>query len=252
MRGYATLISARGSNMLQLESLSCGYGAIRAVENLSLEVAAGSMLALLGPNGAGKTSTIMAIMGHTTVHRGRILFEGRDITRARPVARAPLGIALVPEGRRLFPDLTVEENLTVGGYCRTMVQDRVNRERIYELFPQLGERRNQAAGLLSGGEQQMLAMGRALMAEPRLLLIDELSLGLMPKVVDLCFAVIERLRREGLTIVLVEQNTTRALEFADSVCVLASGSAVFFGAATAARSGQQLFERYFGQTPQQR
>jgi branched-chain amino acid transport system ATP-binding protein len=147
--------------MLKLENLSCGYGAIRAVENLSIDISAGSMLALLGPNGAGKTSTMMAIMGHTTVHHGRILFEDRDITRAPPVARAPLGIALVPEGRRLFPDLTVEENLTVGGYCRSLGQDKINRERVYEAFPRLGERRRQAAGLLSGGEQQMLAMGRA-------------------------------------------------------------------------------------------
>ncbi|HEY2184574.1 MAG TPA: ABC transporter ATP-binding protein, partial [Xanthobacteraceae bacterium] len=224
-------------------------GAIRAVENLSIEVQAGSVLALLGRNGAGKTSTVMAIMGHTTIHGGRILFEGRDITRASPVARAPLGIALVPEGRRLFPDLTVEENLTVGGYCRSMAQDRINRERVYETFPRLGERRRQTAGSLSGGEQQMLAMGRALMAEPRLLLIDELSLGLMPKVVDLCFDVIERLRREGLTIVLVEQNTTRALEIAESVCILSSGSAVFFGPAAAARADPQLFERYFGAAP---
>jgi branched-chain amino acid transport system ATP-binding protein len=235
--------------MLRLENLSCGYGAIRAVENLSFKVQAGSVLALLGPNGAGKTSTVMAIMGHTTIHGGRILFEGRDITRASPVARAPLGIALVPEGRRLFPDLTVEENLTVGGYCRSMAQDRINRERVYEAFPRLGERRRQTAGSLSGGEQQMLAMGRALMAEPRLLLIDELSLGLMPKVVDLCFDVIERLRREGLTIVLVEQNTTRALEIAESVCILSSGSAVFFGPAAAARADPQLFERYFGAAP---
>jgi branched-chain amino acid transport system ATP-binding protein len=235
--------------MLRLENLSCGYGPIRAVENLSLEVSAGSMLALLGPNGAGKTSTIMAIMGHTTVHHGRIVFEGRDITGAPPVARAPLGIALVPEGRRLFPDLTVEENLTIGGYCRSMVQDKINRERVYQTFPRLGERRRQAAGLLSGGEQQMLAMGRALMAEPRLLLIDELSLGLMPKVVDLCFDVIARLRRDGLTIILVEQNTTRALELADSACILASGSAVFFGPAAVARADPQLFERYFGAPP---
>jgi branched-chain amino acid transport system ATP-binding protein len=204
------------------------------------------MLALIGPNGAGKTSTIMAIMGHTTVHHGRILFQGRDITRAPPVARAPLGIALVPEGRRLFPDLTAEENLTVGGYCRSMAQDRINRARVYEMFPRLGERRRQLAGSLSGGEQQMLAMGRALMAEPRLLLIDELSLGLMPRAVDLCFEVLGRLRRDGLTIVVVDQNTTRALELADTVCILASGSAVFFGAAAAARTDSQLFDRYFG------
>ena len=204
------------------------------------------MLALIGPNGAGKTSTIMAIMGHTTVHQGRILFAGRDITYARPVARAPLGIALVPEGRRLFPDLTVEENLTVGGYCRSMARDKINRERVYEAFPRLGERRRQSGGIALGRRAADARHGPCALAEPRLLLIDELSLGLMPKVVDLCFEVIERLRRDGLTIVLVEQNTTRALEFADAVCILASGSAVFFGPAAAARADPQLFERYFG------
>jgi branched-chain amino acid transport system ATP-binding protein len=230
--------------MLRLERLSCGYGAIRAVEDLSIDVPAGSVLALLGPNGAGKTSTIMAIMGHTTVHAGRILFEGRDITRDPAVTRARLGIALVPEGRRPFFDLTVEENLTVGGYCRSMARDTINRERVYDVFPLLRERRKQLAGSMSGGEQQMLAMGRALMVEPKLILIDELSLGLMPKMVDLCFEALDRLRRSGLTIVLVEQNTTRALEIAESVCILTSGSIVFSGPAAAARADPALFETF--------
>jgi branched-chain amino acid transport system ATP-binding protein len=230
--------------MLRLEHLSCGYGAIRAVEDVSLDVPAGSVLALLGPNGAGKTSTIMAIMGHTTVHAGRILFEGRDITHEPAVTRAPLGIALVPEGRRLFPDLTVEDNLTVGGYCRSRARDAINRARAYELFPILRDRRTQLAGSLSGGEQQMLAMGRALMAEPKLLLIDELSLGLMPKMVDLCFDALDRLRKIGLTIVLVEQNTARALEIAQSVCILTSGSVAFSGPAAAARADAALFETF--------
>src|SRR5947209_5375697 len=222
--------------MLRLERLSCGYGAIRVVQSLSIEVPAGTVLALLGPNGAGKTTTIMAIMGHATVHSGQILFEGRNIGAYPAVARARLGIALVPEGRRPCADLSVEENLTVGGYSRSAARDAINRERVYEIFPRLRDRRKQLAGLLSGGEQQMLAMGRALMAEPRLMLIDELSLGLMPKMVDLCFEALDRLRRGGLTIMLVEQNTTRALEIADSVCVLASGAVAFSGAAAAARA----------------
>jgi branched-chain amino acid transport system ATP-binding protein len=230
--------------MLRLEKLSCGYGPIRAVEDLTLDVPAGSLLALLGPNGAGKTSTIMAIMGHTTIHGGRILFEGKDITAEPAVKRAPLGIALVPEGRRLFSDLTVEENLTVGGYCRSMARDAVNREQIYKVFPRLRDRRRQLAGSMSGGEQQMLAMGRALMAEPKLLLIDELSLGLMPAMVDLCFEALDRLRQGGLTVVLVEQNTARALEIAESVCILASGSVVFSGPASAARADIGLFETF--------
>src|SRR5216684_1328302 len=149
--------------MLRLEKLSCGYGAIRAVEDLSIDVPAGSVL------------------------------------------------ALVAEGRRLFSDLTVDDNLTVGGYCRSMARDAINRAQAYELFPILRDRRTQLAGSLSGGEQQMLAMGRALMAEPRLLLIDELSLGLMPKMVDLCFDALAALKADGVTILLVEQNTARAV-----------------------------------------
>jgi branched-chain amino acid transport system ATP-binding protein len=230
--------------MLRLERLSCGYGAIRAVENLSIDVPAGSVLALLGPNGAGKTSTIMAIMGHATIHAGRILFEGSDITGDPAVTRARLGIALVPEGRRPFVDLNVEENLTVGGYCRSMARDTINRERVYDVFPLLRERRKQRAGSMSGGEQQMLAMGRALMVEPKLILIDELSLGLMPKMVDLCFEALDRLRQSGLTIVLVEQNTARALEIAESVCILTSGSVAFSGSAAAARADSALFETF--------
>jgi branched-chain amino acid transport system ATP-binding protein len=230
--------------MLQLEKLSCGYGAIRAVEDVSLAVPAGTVLALLGPNGAGKTSTIMAVMGHTTIHGGRILFEEHDITRTSAVTRAARGIALVPEGRRLFADLTVEENLTVGGYCRSKARDAVNRQRVFEVFPRLRERRKQVAGSMSGGEQQMLAMGRAFMAEPKLLLVDELSLGLMPKMVDLCFEALDRMRQSGLTIVLVEQNTSRALEIADSVCVLASGSVAFAGSAAEGRANVALFETF--------
>ncbi len=234
--------------MLRLEHISCGYGPIRAVEDLSFEVRPGALLALLGPNGAGKTSTIMAIMGHTTVSAGKILFEDHDITREPPVRRAPLGIALVPEGRRLFADLTVEENLTVGGYTRAFARDAVNRERVFALFPRLRDRGKQIAGSLSGGEQQMLAIGRALMAEPKLLLIDELSLGLMPKMVDLCFDALARLRQGGLTVVLVEQNTTRALEIADAVCVLASGRMVFSGPPAAARDDASLFATFLGRT----
>jgi branched-chain amino acid transport system ATP-binding protein len=230
---------------VELHGIHKTYDHFVAVDHLSLSIRAGSVYGLLGPNGAGKTSTIMAIMGQTTIHAGRILFEGRDITRNPGVTRAALGIALVPEGRRLFSDLTVEENLTVGGYCRSISHDAINRERVYDVFPRLRERRKQLAGSMSGGEQQMLAIGRALMVEPKLLLIDELSLGLMPRMVDLCFEALEQLRREGgLTILLVEQNTARALEIADTVCILASGSTVFFGPAATARADTALFESF--------
>jgi len=228
--------------MLRLEHLSCGYGSVRAVQDVSLELPAHTAMALLGPNGAGKTSTIMAIMGHTTIQGGRILLDDEDITHAPPVERVALGIALVPEGRQLFSDLSVEENLTVGGYRRSVAADRRNRQRVYGLFPRLSERRKQIAGSLSGGEQQMLAIGRAMMAGPRLLLIDELSLGLMPTMVDLCFAALGALKSEGVTILLVEQNTARALDFTDNACVMTSGSLVFSGPSADARNNEQLFD----------
>jgi len=232
--------------MLKLENLNCGYGSVEAVHHTSFDVAAGSVFALLGPNGAGKTSTIMAIMGHIDIYGGRIVLEGEDITRRPAVDRVNLGIALVPEGRQLFSDLTVDENLTVGGYARPAARDAPKRERVFGIFPRLHERRTQLAGSLSGGEQQMLAIGRALMAEPRLLLVDELSLGLMPKMVDLCLDALLRLKREGLTIVLVEQNTARALDVADKVCVMASGIQVYQGTAAEAKAAGSMFATFLG------
>jgi branched-chain amino acid transport system ATP-binding protein len=232
--------------MLKLDRLSCGYGSIEAVRNVSIDVAAGSVFALLGPNGAGKTSTIMAIMGHISIHGGRVLLDGIDITRRPALDRAALGIALVPEGRQLFSDLTVDENLTIGGYARPRRRDAVNRDRVFGYLPKLHERRAQLAGLLSGGEQQMLAIGRALMAEPRLLLVDELSLGLMPKMVDLCLNTLMQLKHDGVTIVLIEQNTARALDVADRVCVLSSGLQVYQATAAEARMAGTLFTKFLG------
>jgi branched-chain amino acid transport system ATP-binding protein len=152
----------------------------------------------------------------------------------------------VPEGRQLFSDLTVDENLTVGGYAKQAARDAVNRDRVFGYFPRLHERRTQLAGSLSGGEQQMLAIGRALMAEPRLLLVDELSLGLMPKMVDFCLDALMRLKRDGLTIVLIEQNTSRALDVADRVCVLSSGQQVYQGTAKEAKAAGSLFATFLG------
>jgi branched-chain amino acid transport system ATP-binding protein len=236
--------------MLAIEHLKCGYGVVQAVHDASFAVSAGSILALLGPNGAGKTSTIMAIMGLVDIHGGRVLFDGKDITVRRAVERVDLGIAFVPEGRQLFSDLTVEENLTVGGYARPWAEDAAKRRRVFGYFPRLHERRRQVAGSLSGGEQQMLAIGRALMASPRLLLVDELSLGLMPKMVDICLDVLVQLKNEGLGILLVEQNAARALDVADRVCVLSSGAQVFYGTAAEARSAGSIFETFLGAATQ--
>jgi branched-chain amino acid transport system ATP-binding protein len=232
--------------MLNIERLSCGYGSVVAVHDVSFAMAAGSIFALLGPNGAGKTSTIMAIMGHVDIFGGKILLSGEDITHRAAVDRVALGVALVPEGRRLFSDLTVDENLTVGGYARAAADDAAKRDRVFDYFPRLHDRRTQLAGSLSGGEQQMLAIGRALMAAPRLLLVDELSLGLMPKMVDICMEALIRLKGEGLSIVLVEQNTVLALQVADRVCVLSSGAEVFQGSAQEARATGSLFATFLG------
>jgi branched-chain amino acid transport system ATP-binding protein len=232
--------------LLDVQNFSCGYGEIVAMRDLSFAVEPGEILALLGPNGAGKTSTLLALMGHVRIQAGSVRVDGRDVTRLPAVQRTALGIALVPEGRRLFSDLTVAENLTVGGYTRSRADEARNLDRVFELFPRLGERRRQLSASLSGGEQQMLAIGRALMTEPRLLLVDELSLGLMPKMVDLCLSALTRLNREGLAIVLVEQNTQRALDAAHRVLVLASGRAVFQGAAEVARRDVDLLHSYFG------
>ena len=232
--------------MLELRAMGCGYGQIRALDSLDLTAAPGTLTALLGPNGAGKTSTMMAIAGHVQVQQGAIWFEGRDITRASPVARTRAGISIAPEGRRLFPDLTVAENLLVGGYTRRMAEARAAEERVLDLFPRLRERHRQRAGSLSGGEQQMLAIGRALMAGPRLLLVDELSLGLMPAMVDVCLAALLSLKEQGLAIVLVEQNTQRALEVADSVTVIASGRMMFQGSGAQARANPDLVDSLLG------
>jgi len=232
--------------MLRLDQMRCGYGPFEAVHGLSLIVSAGQLVALVGANGAGKSSTIMTIAGHVALTGGRILLEGQEISALPARERVRRGIALVPEGRRLFPDLSVVENLIVGGYARPVSSSVQSQEKVFELFPRLAERKDQLAGSLSGGEQQMLAIGRALMAEPRFLMIDELSLGLMPKMVDLCYRAVDQLKAEGMTILLVEQSTARALEVADEVCVLESGVPVWQGPAGDARKDPSLIEAYLG------
>ncbi len=235
--------------MLRLERYSCGYGQMQAVHELDLEAHAGRITALLGANGAGKSSTIMAIAGHVENHGGKIIYDGADILKSSPMMRVAAGIGLVPEGRRLFSGLTVRENLIMGGYCRDKKATAPGIEKVIAIFPRLGERLTQQAGLLSGGEQQMLALGRALMSQPKLLLVDELSLGLMPKMIDICYRAIAELKAQGLAIVLVEQSTQRALDVADDVTVLESGREVWTGDARQASQSSDIIDACLGLRP---
>jgi branched-chain amino acid transport system ATP-binding protein len=232
--------------MLDLQNLSCGYGPFNAVHELSLVLRPGTITALLGANGAGKSSTLMCIAGHGELQAGRILFGGEDISALPATQRVRAGIAISPEGRRLFKDLSVEDNLRVGGMVHPVSCYAQDRERVLTLFPRLGERLTSLAGNLSGGEQQMLAIGRALMTRPKLIMIDELSLGLMPKVIDQCYQALRLLRSEGMTVLLVEQNTERALAAADDVCVLESGATVWRGSAQDARNDPSLAAAFLG------
>jgi branched-chain amino acid transport system ATP-binding protein len=226
--------------MLELRGLRCGYGLVEAVHGIDLSVRKGCITALLGPNGAGKTSTMMALVGRVAIQGGSVVFDGEDITQLSGGDRTRRGMAIAPEGRRLFADLSVGENLVVGGYTRSKADAARAQERVFGLFPRLAERARQRAGSLSGGEQQMLAIGRALMSSPKMLLIDELSLGLMPAVVDSIFATLLALKAQGLTVLLVEQNVPRALRDADDVAVLVAGRIVFTGPAQEARDSERL------------
>ena len=215
--------------MLEVADLTCGYGDVVAVDGLSFVVGAGEIFGLVGANGAGKSATIMALAGLLPVRSGTVRLAGRDITATPAHARIDRGIALVPEGRRVFADLSVDENLIVGATRLDRRALERNRERVFGTFPRLGERRGQLAGSLSGGEQQMLAIGRAMMAEPSLLLIDELSLGLMPIAVDECYRALSDLREDGLAILLVEQSTERVLHAAHRIAILESGRLAWTG-----------------------
>src|SRR4051812_28440046 len=232
--------------MLQLRDLACRYGQIEAVSGLTLTVGAGEVVALIGPNGAGKSSTLQCIAGHVERAAGTILFGELDIGALPPQMRVTRGIAVAPEGRRLFGDLTVRENLVVGGYSRPKAREAANLAMVLDLFPRLQERLQAKAATLSGGEQQMATIGRALMAEPKLLMIDELSLGLMPRNVDACYAAIERLKSDGLSILLVEQDTARALAVADRVYVLQAGALAWTGSAAEARADPGLIDAFLG------
>jgi branched-chain amino acid transport system ATP-binding protein len=209
--------------VLAVEKLSVRYGAVEAVRGLSLEVKPGQIVGLIGPNGAGKSSTLHAIMGSAPVVGGDVRLDGSSILGRRPEDVARRGVALVPEGRRIFGELTVEENLRLGLAARRKERNGGGVERAYELFPMLREFRSRHAGVLSGGQQQQLAIGRALTSDPQVLLLDEPSLGLAPKIVDIVFEVLSRIRDAGLAVLLVEQRAQRTVALADESYVLANG-----------------------------
>jgi branched-chain amino acid transport system ATP-binding protein len=216
--------------MLEVRGLSVHYGAVPAVWDASFDVRSSEVVALIGPNGAGKTSTLKAILGLVPARSGEIAFQGKRLEREPPYQRVRHGLALVPEGRRIFPAMTAAENLELGAFAAGARGGRGERlERVYALFPRLAERRRQLAGRLSGGEQQMLAIGRALMSAPDLLMLDEPSLGLAPRIVELLYEHLEALRREGLTILLVEQFVYGALALADRGYLLERGRIVSEG-----------------------
>ena len=211
--------------ILAVEALDVRYGPVRAVRGIGFTVARGGITALLGANGAGKSSTLMAIAGVVPATAGRVSIFGQDMTKATPDAIVRAGVGICPEGRRIFASLSVEENLIVAGAAVAAPQVAARRRaEMMERFPILGERRRQLAGLLSGGEQQMLAVARALMGAPRLLLMDEPSLGLAPQMVDTIFSIIEELQKGGISILLVEQNASLALEVASHAVVMANGA----------------------------
>ena len=233
--------------MLTVEGLECRYGKVAAVRDLSLEVRKGELVSLIGANGAGKTTTLKAISGVLAPRAGRIVFEGEDITRASARRVLELGIAHCPEGRRVFPYMTVRENLEMGCYLR---RDKAGIEadmhRLYERFPILHERRAQAAGTLSGGEQQMLAISRALMSRPKLVMFDEPSLGLAPNLVERTFDIIRQIRAEGVTVIMVEQNAAAALELSDRSYVLEQGSVSLTGTGQALLDDPHVRQAYLG------
>jgi len=235
-------------NLLEIEALKIAYGGINAVKGIDLVVREGEMVALIGANGAGKTSTLKAISGILHPASGRIRYRGADITGSPAYTLVERGLALVPEGRQVFGRLTVQENLRMGAYARRdAAQVKADLARIYELFPRLYERRTQTGGTLSGGEQQMLAIGRALMSAPRLLLLDEPSMGLAPLMVQRIFETIRKVAAEGVTVLLVEQNAKLALELSHRGYVMESGAISLTAASTALLNDPQVRQAYLGE-----
>ena len=231
--------------LLEVDGVDAAYGNVQVLWNVSLRVDRGETVALLGANGAGKTTTLRTICGDLVPTSGQVRFEGEDISAVEPQDVVSRGIAHVPEGREIFTDSTVEENIDIGAY-RKREGRKQRRQRVYNIFPRLEERRNQRAGTLSGGEQQMLAIGRGLMSDPDLLLLDEASLGLAPVLVDDVFDAIERINDEGTTVLLVEQDLHNALRIADRGYVLASGEVTLSGTAAELAEDERVEASYLG------
>ncbi len=234
--------------MLKLENVSVSYGAIEALTDINLHVEKGEVVTLIGANGAGKTTTLRTITGLLEPREGRVVYEGEDISAAPTHTLVPKGIAMSPEGRGVFANMTIQENLEMGAYTRKDKKEVAKDMRhAFELFPRLAERKTQKAGTMSGGEQQMLAIGRALMSEPRLLLLDEPSLGLAPILVHTIFESIENIRSEGTTILLVEQNANAALHHSDRAYVLETGRIVMEGDSKELAADPKVKEAYLGE-----
>lgn len=233
--------------LLEVEGLEAGYGEVQALWGISLRSARGRLTAIVGGNGAGKTTTLRAIAGTIAPWRGHVMFEGEDVTRLPTHTKAERGLALVPEGRHLFSTMTVDENLELGAFSRRAARNYGDRlQDVFALFPRLGERRRQIAGTLSGGEQQMLAIGRGLMSDPRILIIDEMSLGLSPVLTYQLFRTLKKLRLAGLTILLVEQNVHLALAVSDYAYVVAEGRIFTEGAPGALAAMPEIRRAYLG------
>jgi branched-chain amino acid transport system ATP-binding protein len=232
--------------LLQIRGLCAGYGGVEILRGIDLVVGAGDMVAVLGSNGAGKSTLNLAISGIVPARRGSIEFDGRPIHNASPSDIVAAGLVHVPEGRRIFPNMSVIDNLDLGSYRRAMAQRKENRERVFSIFPRLRERATQRAGTLSGGEQQMLAIGRGLMAAPKLLILDEPSLGLSPLMVEEMFTLIRRLNQEGLAVLLVEQNAMQSLDIVHRAYVLEQGGFVMSGSAADIRSNADLKRAFLG------
>ncbi len=235
-------------SMLQVTDLCVNYGVIPALKGISFEVNEGEVIALIGANGAGKTTILHTVTGLVEAASGKIEFEGKDITRVPAHQIVKLGLAHVPEGRRVFPEMTVYQNLMLGAFTRNdSAEKQASLQSVYGHFPRLKERARQLAGTLSGGEQQMLAMGRALMSRPRLLLMDEPSMGLSPILVGEIFSIIEEVSREGTTVLLVEQNAKKALSIADRAYVLETGSISLSGSASELLGNDEIRKAYLGE-----